>query len=236
MVEWFRESLKEKGILLTNRQEEQFHKYYELLREWNQRMNLTAITDETGVYEKHFYDSLTPLFNTPFKADETLLDIGAGAGFPSFPIKIIYPDLSLVIIDSLKKRLTFLEEVIKELQLTSITLIHGRAEEVGRVKEHREKYPIVTARAVARLNILLEYTLPFVQVGGIFIAMKGKSIDQELKEAEHALKVLKGEVMKIDKEILPIEQSERNLIWIKKTGNIPAQYPRNTGAIEKKPL
>ncbi|MBE3554498.1 MAG: 16S rRNA (guanine(527)-N(7))-methyltransferase RsmG [Thermicanus sp.] len=236
MPRWFNEEIKKVGIHMDERKEGQFHRYYEMLVLWNERINLTAITDEEGVYEKHFFDSLMPTFSTPFHHVHKIADIGSGAGFPSIPIKIIYPHLQVVIVDSLKKRITFLEELVKELGLDQVELIHGRAEEVGRKPYYRESFPIVLARAVARLNILLELTLPFVEVGGYFIAMKGKSGDQELKDSTNALKELRGTVDKMEKAILPNEKSERILFWIKKEAPIPDKYPRNGGQIEKKPL
>ncbi|WP_039944556.1 16S rRNA (guanine(527)-N(7))-methyltransferase RsmG [Thermicanus aegyptius] len=236
MPHWFNEEIKKAGIKLDERKVGQFRRYYEMLVLWNERINLTAITDEEGVYEKHFYDSLMPTFFTPFNQVHRIADIGSGAGFPSIPIKIIFPHLQVVVVDSLKKRITFLEELVKELGLDRVELIHGRAEEVGRKPYYRESFPIVLARAVARLNILLEFTLPFVEVGGYFIAMKGKSGEQELKDSMNALKVLRGKVDKIEKGTLPIEKSERILLWIKKEGSIPDKYPRNGGKIEKKPL
>lgn len=234
--DWFKKHLMQKGIDISEMQEEQFHRYYQLLLDWNKRINLTSITDKTEVYEKHFYDSLTPSFHMSFTNEKIILDIGSGAGFPSFPIKIIYPHLSLVVIDSLKKRLSFLEEVVKALNLTNVALIHGRAEELGRTKKYRDEYPIVMARAVAPMNILLEYTVPFVKEDGYIIAMKGKNVRAEIDEAKRAFALLNVKIERNVQEDLPITGAERHLIWIRKEGQTPEIYPRGSAVISKKPL
>ena len=169
--EEFIKALLEKGIELTDKQLDQFEKYYELLVEWNEKMNLTAITNKEDVYLKHFYDSLTPSFDFEFK-DQSLCDIGAGAGFPSIPLKIVYPDLKITIVDSLSKRITFLNHLTKELGLSHVKAVAARAEEYA--IDHRESFDIVSARAVARLNILDELCLPLTKVGGYFITLKGR--------------------------------------------------------------
>ena len=187
----FINQLKQQGIELTALQIEQFKKYYELLVEWNQKMNLTAITDQEGVYLKHFYDSLTIAFNFKFN-NQKIIDVGAGAGFPSIPLKIVYPDLKVTIVDSLTKRITFLNHLFKELKLTDCQAISARAEEYA--KDHRQEADIVMARAVARLNILDELCLPLVKVNGYFLALKGLKAKEELKEASNGIKILGGRV------------------------------------------
>mgnify|MGYP003293869646 CR=1 FL=1 len=181
-IEQFIQALKEHGIELTQRQLIQFEMYYKELVEWNEKMNLTNITEKEDVYLKHFYDSLTLAFDYPL-SNQSIADIGAGAGFPSIPLKIVYPELKITIVDSLNKRITFLNHLVKELQLTNVKAIAARAEEYA--TDHREQYDIVSARAVARLNILDELCLPLVKVGGMFISLKG---NQGLIEVEEANK------------------------------------------------
>jgi len=231
-----REELEKQGLSLTDRSLAQFETYFELLVDWNQRMNLTAITDHEGVMEKHFYDSLTPAFFADFSAVSKLIDIGAGAGFPSLPIKILFPHIKVTIVDSLNKRIHFLQELTQTLGLSDVTCIHGRAEEVAQKPDFREKYPLVMARAVARLPVLLELCLPFVQVGGEFIALKGSSGEEEVKEGKKALHLLGGEIERLENLRLPSEDSKRTLIWIKKVKSTPKQYPRKPGTPNKNPI
>jgi 16S rRNA (guanine527-N7)-methyltransferase len=231
-----REELEKQGLSLTDRSLAQFETYFELLIDWNQRMNLTAITDREGVMEKHFYDSLTPAFFADFSAVSKLIDIGAGAGFPSLPIKILFPHIKVTIVDSLNKRIHFLQELTQTLGLSDVTCIHGRAEEVAQKPDFREKYPLVMARAVARLPVLLELCLPFVQVGGEFIALKGSSGEEEVKEGKKALHLLGGEIERLENLRLPSEDSKRTLIWIKKVKSTPKQYPRKPGTPNKNPI
>lgn len=231
-----REELEKQGLSLTGRSLAQFETYFELLIDWNQRMNLTAITDREGVMEKHFYDSLTPAFFADFSAVSKLIDIGAGAGFPSLPIKILFPHIKVTIVDSLNKRIHFLQELTRTLGLSDVTCIHGRAEEVAQKPDFREKYPLVMARAVARLPVLLELCLPFVQVGGEFIALKGSSGEEEVKEGKKALHLLGGEIERLENLRLPSEESKRTLIWIKKVKSTPKQYPRKPGTPNKNPI
>lgn len=231
-----REELEKQGLSLTDRSLAQFETYFELLIDWNQRMNLTAITDREGVMEKHFYDSLTPAFFADFSAVSKLIDIGAGAGFPSLPIKILFPHIKVTIVDSLNKRIHFLQELTQTLGLSDVTCIHGRAEEVAQKPDFREKYPLVMARAVARLPVLLELCLPFVQVGGEFIALKGSSGEEEVKEGKKALHLLGGEIERLENLRLPSEESKRTLIWIKKVKSTPKQYPRKPGTPNKNPI
>lgn len=192
-IEQFINALKEKGIVLTDKQLKQFDTYYHTLVEWNEKMNLTAIVNKEDVYLKHFYDSLTPSFDFDFN-NQSLCDIGAGAGFPSIPLKIVYPDLKITIVDSLSKRITFLNHLVKELELDNVKAIAARAEEYA--VNNREAFDIVTARAVARLNILDELCLPLVKPNGYFITLKGKIWQEELKEAKNGIKILGGEVKK----------------------------------------
>ncbi|MFC4182799.1 16S rRNA (guanine(527)-N(7))-methyltransferase RsmG [Saccharococcus thermophilus] len=212
----FQAMLEEKGILLSSQALEKFERYYELLIEWNEKMNLTAITDKPSVYVKHFFDSLSPAFYYDFSKSLSLCDVGAGAGFPSIPLKICFPHLKLSIVDSLQKRITFLQHLADELALTDVAFYHDRAETFGRKKEFRESFDVVTARAVARMPVLSELCLPLVKVNGTFIAMKGASAQEELKEGEKAIALLGGDISAVKHFALPMEQSERAIIFIKK--------------------
>ena len=216
-IEQFITLLEERGITLSSQQIQQYEQYYELLVEWNQKMNLTAITEKEEVYLKHFFDSITAAFYFSFHGQNFYLcDVGAGAGFPSIPIKIAFPNIHVTIVDSLNKRITFLENLAQQLQLNDVQFIHDRAETFGHVKEHREIYDIVTARAVARMSVLSELCLPLVKVGGTFIAMKGSSGKEELDSSKKAIALLGGEVRKSNSFVLPVEESERNIFLIEK--------------------
>ena len=231
--EQFIQALKEKGIILTNQQLKQFDIYYHTLIEWNEKMNLTAITAKEDVYLKHFYDSLTPSFDFDFN-HQTLCDIGAGAGFPSIPLKIVYPNLKITIVDSLSKRITFLNHLIQQLDLKDVEAKAMRAEEYA--LKQRESFDIVTARAVARLNILDELCLPLVKINGYFITLKGKIAAEELKEANKGIKILGGEVKKqVDFTLASLDDHRCN-IYIQKIKNTPQKYPRQFAKIKKKPL
>ena len=220
------------GVEISQKQAEQFYTYMELLLEWNEKMNLTAITDPEEVILKHFIDSLTII---PYlKEADTVLDIGTGAGFPGIPLKILEENKKFTLLDSLYKRIIFLQTVITELELKNIQAIHGRAEEF--VSKERETYDIVTSRAVARLNVLLEYMLPFVKVGGRCICMKSFEIEEELKEAKKAIEILGGEIEKIDEITLPNTDIKRKIVVIKKVKNTPSKYPRKAGTPAKEPI
>ena len=232
-IEQFIEALKEKGIELTQKQLDQFHKYYETLVEWNEKMNLTAITQEEDVYLKHFYDSLTISFDYDLN-HQSLCDIGAGAGFPSIPLKIVYPELKITIVDSLTKRITFLNHLCEVLELENVTAVSARAEEYA--LKHRESFDIVTARAVARLNILDELCLPLVKLGGDFITLKGLKAKEELEEAKTGIEKLGGKVYKQVDFTLTDENDHRCNIFIHKEKATPLKYPRPFGKIKKKPL
>ena len=228
--------LVENGISLTDQQHAQFARYFELLVEWNEKMNLTGITEVGEVYLKHFYDSLTLAFHVDLSKVSTIADIGAGAGFPSMPLKIAFPHLKLTIVESLNKRITFLKEVVSELGLEDVTFHHGRAEDMGRAPGLRDTFDLVTARAVARLNVLSELCMPFVRPGGVFAAMKGAKADEEVAEAHKACKVLKGRVRASFALTLPLEQSERSIILVDKVEATPKMYPRKAGTPNKQPI
>lgn len=214
---------------------QRFEIYFKLLVEWNEKMNLTAITDEHGVAVKHFADSLTLYNFVDVKKNASIIDVGTGAGFPGVVLKIARPDIKLTLLDSLNKRLTFLDTVLNNTGLDS-ELVHSRAEEGGKNKLYREKFDIAVSRAVARLNVLCEYCLPYVKVGGLFVAMKGPNADEELDGAENALKLLGGKVEKVHKFNLPCDEGERTIIVIKKVKPTPKQYPRISGKIKSQPL
>jgi 16S rRNA (guanine527-N7)-methyltransferase len=224
------------GIDLNDRQLEQYDLYYKWLVEWNEKMNLTAITDEEGVYFKHFYDSMTLLAVKEFRCEGRLLDVGAGAGFPSLPVHIAAPDLEITVLDSLNKRIGFLNELKTALVLPNYTAVHGRAEDFANPGQWRGTYDQVTARAVARLNVLAELCLPYAKVGGHFFAMKGPDADNEVSEAKKALGVLGARVVDILKTELPHEAGERNIIVVEKIKETPKQYPRKAGTPSKNPL
>jgi 16S rRNA (guanine527-N7)-methyltransferase len=228
--------LQEKGLSLNESQLEQFELYYQELVEWNEKMNLTAITDRDQVYLKHFYDSLTLSFHIYMSDVETMADIGAGAGFPSIPNKIAYPHLKLTIVDSLNKRIHFLQHLADRLQFNDIACIHARAEEAGRKPELRDRFDLVSARAVARLNVLNELCLPFTRLGGAFAAMKGAQSADELQEAKASIKLLNAKLEKVATFELPVEHSERNIIVLRKTGGTPVKYPRKPGTPAKEPI
>jgi 16S rRNA (guanine527-N7)-methyltransferase len=232
----FRESLEEKGISLTDLQMNQFHRYYELLVEWNERMNLTAITQKEDVYLKHFYDSITVAFHENFRHPLTVIDIGAGAGFPSLPLKICFPHINVTIVDSLNKRITFLNALAEDLGLKGVAFCHDRAEQFARKKEHREHYDIAISRAVARLPVLTELCLPFAKKHGRFIAMKGAGAGEELEYSAKAIKLLGGKLENKYDFQLPIEESERSIIVVKKEKTTPKAYPRKPGTPNKQPL
>lgn len=232
----FLNTLKENGIALNNTQLEQFETYYRLLIEWNQQVNLTAITEMEEVYLKHFYDSISPSFYVNFNEVESLCDVGAGAGFPSIPLKICFPHLQITIVDSLKKRITFLEKLIESLQLTNVHLVHSRAEDFGQQMEYRENFDIVTARAVAKLSVLAEYCLPLNNLGGTFLALKGSNVEDELADAKKAIHVLGGELEMNNTFQLPIENSLRSIVAIKKVKHTNKKYPRKAGTPVKKPI
>lgn len=221
-------------INLDNEICNKLYNYMNLLLEWNEKINLTAITDEKEIILKHFIDSFT--INKFINSGDKILDIGTGAGFPGLPIKIIRPEVDVFLMDSLNKRINFLNEVIESLQLKNIEAFHSRAEEMAKNNKFREKFDVVTSRAVAKLNILLEYMLPYTKINGKCLCMKGPNIEEEIKEAEKALKILGGEIEKIEKIILPDSNIERNIIIIRKKSATPLKYPRKAGMPTKEPL
>lgn len=225
------------GLVLNDQQIAQFERYFQLLVEWNEKMNLTAITQREEVYLKHFYDCLMALWNMPLDNYALqLCDVGAGAGFPSIPLKIAHPELQVTIVDSLQKRLTFIDHLAQELGLEGVFCVHGRAEDVGQNPVYRGQFDLVTARAVASLNVLAEYCLPLVKIGGQFLALKAQKSDQELEEAGAAIRVLGAKLIKVTEDQLPVESADRRYILIQKTKETPNKYPRKAGKPAKNPI
>ena len=228
--------LADLGFPLTDRQKEQFERYFELLVEWNEKINLTAITDKDEVYLKHFYDSIAPILqglieNQPIR----LLDIGAGAGFPSLPMKILFPELEVTIIDSLNKRINFLHLLAEELGLSGVHFYHGRAEDFAQDKAFRAQFDLVTARAVARMQVLSELTIPYLKVGGRLLALKASNAPEELEEAKNALNILFSKVEDNLQYELP-NGDPRYITVVEKKKETPNKYPRKAGMPNKRPL
>ena len=220
------------NITLTGTQLDQLDAFAEILVDYNQKVNLTAITDPEGIEDKHFLDSL--LFASQPEVAGRMVDVGAGAGFPSMPVKIARPDLAVTMLDSLQKRLTFLEEVSRQLEL-DCTFIHARAEDGGREKKLRERFDFATARAVAHLRELAEYCLPYVKVGGYFVALKGPGAQEEIAESKNAIATMGGKVEKVMQFCLP-ENSTRTIVVIRKISQTPTSFPRTAAKMAKKPI
>lgn len=230
------EKVKELSIVLNDKQIQQFEQYYNILVEWNKVMNLTAITEYEEVVEKHFLDSLTIVNAIHVGKIETLIDVGTGAGFPGIPLKIAFPHLKVTLLDSLNKRIKFLDEVIDLLELNDIKAIHGRAEDYAKQAEYREQYDICVSRAVANLATLSEYCLPYVKVDGLFVPYKSGEIDEELKSSEKAVSILGGKVEEVVKFQLPGTDIGRSFVKIHKIKETKKKYPRKAGMPTKEPL
>ena len=232
----FSDILKERfsayNIELTKEQTVMFEKYYNLLIEWNNKFNLTSITDMQEVIEKHFIDSVLPYNLLPQNAKA--IDIGAGAGFPSIPLKIVRPDISFLLIDSVNKKITFINEVINKLDLQNIVALHTRIEDLASNPAYRETFDICVSRAVARLNTLAEYSLPFIKIGGSMVAYKSRQIKDEVLEAQKAITLLGGEIKDIS--INNLENGERNVLIVEKINNTPDKYPRDKNLPRTKPI
>lgn len=210
--------------------------YKELIKEWNQKINLTAITEDEEIIKKHFIDSIK-IFEFPYvKKAKSVIDIGTGGGFPGIPMKIVNPESKMVLLDSLNKRINFLNLVIKELNLSNIETIHGRAEDFAQDDEYREKFDLAVSRAVANTTVLLELCLPYVKVGGYFVALKGPAIDEEIKDAANALKVLGGKIEEIIEVNITGSDLKHNLLVVKKIKGTPNKYPRKAGMVTKNPI
>ena len=236
----FKEKLKaraeKEGISLTPKQLGQFELFYKMLIETNKSMNLTAITDEDEVIEKHFIDSLSCRRVVDMSQIRTCIDVGTGAGFPGIPLKIVYPEIDFVLVDSLNKRVKFLKDVKEALGLEGLEALHGRAEDFAKKKEYREQFDLCVSRAVANLSTLSEYCLPFVAVNGSFVSYKSGDSEEEIHQAKHAISLLGGKVKNVDRFQLPGTDMGRALVEIKKTKQTPGKYPRKAGLPAKEPL
>lgn len=232
----FEKDLKELGIILSSQQMQQFLIYYEMLVEWNQMMNLTAITEYHDVMKKHFVDSVSLVKAFDITKNASVIDVGTGAGFPGLALKIAYPNLEVTLLDSLNKRIQFLDAVIEKLGLSGVKTIHGRAEDFAKPGKLRETFDLCVSRAVANLSTLSEYCLPFVKVGGQFISYKSEKITEEMASAENAIRILGGEVYGQVEFQLPDSDIYRNLFIIDKIKETPKKYPRKAGLPSKEPL
>lgn len=231
------ESCKVMGILLTQKQQDCFFKYQKLLLSWNEKINLTTIIEPNAVALRHFADSLSiSTVGFDFSAKASLIDIGTGAGFPGIPLKIVYPNLEVTLLDSLQKRISFLDAVISELSLSEIEAVHSRAEDGGQNPKFREQFDIAVSRALAPMSVLLEYALPYVKVGGVFLSMKGPSIESEMSEAQTALELLGGELISIQPVTIPLSDLQHNLVMIRKIVQTPIRFPRKANKIGKTPI
>ena len=225
---------KEINIVFTEEQLQKFYQYMNLLIEWNEKINLTAIVEPKEIILKHFIDSLTII--KYIEPNKSVIDIGTGAGFPGIPVKIMREDLDITLLDSLNKRIHFLNEVIQKLELKNITAIHARIEEFAKNKQYREAFDVATSRAVANLTTLSEYMLPMVDLKGMVICMKGSEINEEVSKSKNSIKLLGGKIDKIEEFTLPKSDNGRNLILIKKERQTPGKYPRKPGIPSKEPL
>lgn len=232
--EKMQENSKVLGFNFSVEQLEKFHKYMNLLIEWNEKMNLTAITEPNDIILKHFIDSIT--INKYIENNVKVVDVGTGAGFPGIPLSIIRPDLQITLVDSLNKRLIFLQEVKKELELNNVDIVHARAEEFGQDKKYRETFDIATSRAVANLSTLSEYLVPLVKIKGKCVCMKASDADEEIKQAENAINILGGKIVKTEKFNLPNSDIGRTIIIINKEKSTNNKYPRKPGTPSKEPL
>lgn len=230
------ESAQALGIALSEAQTDQFMQYLSLLLEWNEKMNLTAITDPVEVVQKHFIDCISVLPHLDLQGGETMIDVGTGAGFPGVPLKIANPALQVTLLDALQKRLTFLDTLTQSLDLYDVTLVHSRAEDGGQNPDLREQFDLCVSRAVANLAVLLEYCLPFVKVGGKLAALKGPDAAQEIEQAQNALQIVGGKVTAVIPITIPHTDLQHQLVLVEKIAPTPQRYPRKAGKISKKPL
>lgn len=224
------------GVEFDEKKYNQFIKYKELIQEWNQKVNLTAITEDEEIIKKHFIDSIKLLKFNKIDGNSKIIDIGTGGGFPGIPLKIVMPNIKITLLDSLRKRVSFLELVTKELGLTDVEPIHGRAEDFAQQEKYREKYDFAVSRAVANMTVLSELCIPFVKVNGYFLPLKGPAIDDEMRDASNAIAILGCKVEKIIDVVVEDSDLKHNLVIVKKFKNTPKKYPRKAGMVTKNPL
>lgn len=236
MSQIFDQKLEQLGIVLTETQKQQFDKFYELLVEWNKVMNLTGITEYEEVNEKHFVDSLSIVKAIDMNKVSSVIDVGTGAGFPGIPLKIAFPHLKVVLLDSLNKRINFLNTVIDKLELQDISTIHGRAEDFAKKLEYREQFDLCVSRAVTNLATLSEYCIPYIKKDGIFVPYKSGEIDEELDQSKKAIHILGGKTQNVVKFQLPSTEIGRSFVVIKKLQNTAKKYPRKAGLPSKEPI
>jgi 16S rRNA (guanine527-N7)-methyltransferase len=234
--QYIKDSCQKVGAALTEKQVKQFYRYYELLTEWNQVMNLTAITEYEEVILKHFVDSIALIQVQDMTKPKTIIDVGTGAGFPGIPLKIVCPQLKVTLLDSLNKRVKFLSQVITELELEGIEAIHGRAEDMAHKAEYREQYEISISRAVANLASLSEYCIPYVKMGGYFISYKSGNIGEEVQRAQKAIQILGGKIEVVKEFTLPDSDIVRSFVIVRKEKNTGKKYPRKAGTPAKNPI
>ncbi|SHJ27360.1 16S rRNA (guanine(527)-N(7))-methyltransferase RsmG [Lutispora thermophila] len=235
-VDMLRNGFKELDIDINEEKLSRLLEFKDILLEWNEKINLTSITDEEEIFIKHFMDSATCLSTGLIKSGDKIIDIGTGAGFPGLVLKILKEDVNMTLLDSLNKRIIYLKEATDKLALDKVELIHGRAEEYGAKKGYREEFDIAVSRAVAPLNVLLEYCMPFVKLGGYFICQKGPSYQEELQDGRKAMEILGGELDKVEEHLLPFSDIRHYIIIIKKVRNTPTKYPRKPGKPSSNPL
>lgn len=230
------DGLNELGIDAAEEKTEKLIKFKDIMLEWNDKINLTAITEEREIFIKHFLDSATCISSGFIREGMNIIDVGTGAGFPGIPVMILKDGLKMTLLDSLNKRISYLDEVVRKLDLKGVTTVHARAEEAGAGKIHRESYDIALSRAVASMNVLCEYCMPFVKVGGYFLCQKGPDIKEELEEAGFAIKTLGGKVMEVKEYHLPFSDIKHNIIIIEKVAATPTKYPRKPGKPSASPI
>ena len=230
------EASTNEGLKFDQNKYDQFMLYKVLIKEWNEKINLTAIKEDEAIVKKHFIDSMKVFKFDQLKNAKNVIDIGTGGGFPGIPMKIIKPEVNIVLLDSLNKRIIFLNEVINRLDLKNIKAIHGRAEDFAKEKQYREKFDVAVSRAVANLTVLSEYCIPYVKVGGYFVAMKGPAVEEEIKLSKNAIRMLGGHIEHIEKVQIEGSDLNHNLVIIKKISQTHKKYPRKAGIVAKEPL